>query len=507
MSALRRTLRWWVAAAALGGVVAGCSGSTPSKSATADTSGGASATTSVTNATGATTATGSAPTTGSNAQIGSGDFILADPRVGLDSLTSYRGTLTVSFDGTAAGQQVQWSSTSVLTRISDPASALLTIERTGDLDAADPDLVAEAAGSTFQRDAGGSCASSDLDPEASVLDALEPAAQLAGVVGGESIGGKDIDGAPASGYRFDQRAVGQDGAATTTGEVWMAVDGGYVIAYTMSATAGAELFGDGVEGTMSWEYSLTDVNASVTVDIPPECGAALLNAPLPADATNVVRFDTGLRFDTSSSPADVVAFYQQQSTAVGWVAEGEPSSDDKRGTVEFTAGDALITVVALATDAGSNVMIVSGAKPESAFERRTDWRGHGGHHRWTHGQRHLAVRARVQQSQRRHTDVHRSSQSAAGGFIPHHRDRRQHQLQRRLGDHHCGLGRVHLRRRPSGRDERSRHRDVHGRAGDRRRHRRRDDHVLDRQLTYRGSWAQRDSNPRPMPCKGSALTN
>ena len=366
MSALRRILRWWVAAAAMSGVVTGCSDSTTSKSATADTSGRASATTSVTNATNATIATGSAPATGSQAQIGSGDFILTDPRVGLDSLTSYRGTLTVSFDGTAAGQQVKWSSTSVLARISDPASALLTIERTGDLEAADPDLVAEAEGLAFQRGAGGSCASNDLDPEASLVDALEPAAQLAGVVGGESIGGKEIDGTPASGYRFDQRAVGQDGVATTTGEVWTAVDGGYVVAYTMSAKAGAELFGDEVEGTMSWEYSLTDVNASVTVDIPPECGAALLNTPLLADATNVVRFDSGLRFDTSSSPADVVAFYQQQGTAIGWVAEGEPSSDDKRGTVEFTAGDALITVVALASDAGSSVLIVSGTKPESA---------------------------------------------------------------------------------------------------------------------------------------------
>ena len=366
MSALRRILRCSVAAAAMGGVLAGCSGSTTPKGATADTSGGASATTSVTNATGATTATGSAPTTGSNAQIGSGDFILADPRVGLDSLTSYRGTLTVSFDGTAAGQQVHWSSTSVLTRISDPASASLTIEQTGDLDAADPDLVAEATGVAFQRDADGSCASSDLDPEASVLDALEPAAQLAGVVGGESIGSKDIDGASASGYRFDQRAIGQDGVATTTGEVWVAADGGYVIAYKMSATAGAKLFGDGVEGTMSWDYSLTDVNASVTVDIPPECGTALLHAPLLTDATNVVRFDAGLRFDTPSSPADVVAFYQQQSTALGWVAEGDPSSDDKRGTVEFTEGDALITVIALATDGGSNVLIVSGAKPAPA---------------------------------------------------------------------------------------------------------------------------------------------
>ena len=366
MSERRRNPRCWIAAAALGAVLAGCSGSAAPKSATADTSGNAPATTSATNGTSATTATGSAPTTGSNAQIGSGDFILADPRAGLDSLSSYRGTLTVSFDGTDAGKAVKWSNTSVLTRTSDPAAALLTIERTGDLDAADPDLVAEAQGFTFQRGADGSCASSASDPKASLLDALEPAAQLAGVVGGESIGSKEVDGAPASGYRFDQRAVGQGDTATTTGEVWTAVDGGYVLAYTMSAKAGAELFGDGVEGTMSWEYSLTDVNGSDTIDIPPECGAALLHAPLLADATNVVRFDTGVQYDTSSSPADVIAFYQQQSTALGWVPEGEASSDDKRGTVEFTEGEALITIAALATDAGSNVIIVSGAKPPPA---------------------------------------------------------------------------------------------------------------------------------------------
>lgn len=366
MSTLRRILRGSVIAATVGGVLAGCSGSTTSKSSTASTTGGTSVTISATNATGATTATGSTPTTGSKEQIGSGDFVLADPRAGLDSLSSYQGTLTVSFDGTAAGKPAQWSSKSVLTRSTDPASALLSIERTGDLDAADPNLVAEASGLAFQRDADGGCTSNNLDPKASVLDAIEPAAQLAGVVGGESIGSKDIDGVSASGYRFDQRAVGQDGVATTTGEVWVAADGGYVLAYTMSAKAGAEFFGDGVEGTMSWDYSLTDVNKPVTVDIPPECGAALLDAPLMADATNIVRFDTGVRFDTSSSPADIVAFYQQQSAGLGWVPEGEPSSDARRGTVEFTQGDALITVAALAGDTGSNVIIVSGAKPPPA---------------------------------------------------------------------------------------------------------------------------------------------
>src|SRR5687768_17248510 len=46
--------------------------------------------------------------------FGPGDFNLLTPTEGLSDLSSYRATLTLSFEGTNAGQPEQWSHTYVM---------------------------------------------------------------------------------------------------------------------------------------------------------------------------------------------------------------------------------------------------------------------------------------------------------------------------------------------------------------------------------------------------------
>ena len=285
-------------------------------------------------ATNSTLATGSSLTTGSDGSttsgatspgeaFGPGDFMLPDPLIGLTTLSGYRASLTVSFEGTNEGEPQQWASTSELLRSADPAAAQLTVENTGDLPPADPTYVAELGGTTYRRDQAGTCTAEAADPEMSLINLLEPAGGLAGVIGAEPLGQKTIGGIDAAGYSFDERAVGQAEIARTSGEVWVAADGGYVLEYTMTSEGADDLFGDGAEGTITWQYELTEVNLPVVIEVPGDCPAGLVAAPMLPDASNVVNAPGLLSYHTGAAVADVLAFYQEASSDLGWAGSGE----------------------------------------------------------------------------------------------------------------------------------------------------------------------------------------
>lgn len=295
--------------------------------------------------------------------FGPGDFMLPDPVVGLTTLSSYRASLTVSFEGTDGDKPLTWTSTTMMLRTTDPTAAQVTVDNTGDIPQADPAYLAETGGTAYRGDQAGTCTAEAADPESSLVAVFEPAAELAGVIGAEPLGQKVVGGVDALGYGFDERAVGQPGVGHTTGEVWVAHDGGYVLAYTMTSEGSDDLFGDGVEGRITWQYELTDVNQPVAVEVPADCTAGLVDAPMPNDASIVVNAPGLLSYDTASSMADVLAFYQDASTGMGWAPAGESAVGDTGGSVEFIEGDTLISIIVTTTDAGSRVDVIIGDKP------------------------------------------------------------------------------------------------------------------------------------------------
>jgi hypothetical protein len=343
-----------------------CSGSSSSSSSTTNVAATV-ASTVAPKGSGATDATSPADSVALDAAssdaTGPGDFLLPDPLVGLSELSSYRAALTVTFEGTDGGKGLHWSSTTVMQR-SAQTTAAVTIENSGDIPAADPGYIGELNGMEFRRDATGGCTAEAGDRDTSMLDVFEPAAELAGVLGAETAGSKAIGNIDAQGYSFDERAVGQAGLGHTTGEVWVAADTGVVLTYAMTSKGGAELFGDGVDGTISWAYELTDVDAPVSVEVPDACRAGLLGAPTPEGATDVVNTADVLTYQTGLSTADVLSFYDKASTDLGWTSTGS-SANDTSGTAEFSAGDKVVTIIVTASDAGSSVNLMLGDKPSS----------------------------------------------------------------------------------------------------------------------------------------------
>ena len=204
---------------------------------------------------------------------GPGTFQLPDTAAGLSDLSSYTATLTLEFDGTNGGQPEQWSSTYVMVATGEPEARQLTIASTGAAAAPDPVYMAEVGGVAFERSGAGECTATELR-ENGLAALWEPAALLGGSVTGAVDAGDDpVSGVAAHHYTFDERAFGPLAPSESTGELWVAADGGYLVRYVVTTKAAQEYFGEGVEGTVTWNYELTDVNEPLTVVVPDDCPA------------------------------------------------------------------------------------------------------------------------------------------------------------------------------------------------------------------------------------------
>jgi len=293
--------------------------------------------------------------------FGPGSLRLVDPTVGLAGLANYKATLTLSFNGTQAGQPSQWSHTYVMLASQDAADHQITIEAAGGTPA--PVFKAEMNGVSYEIDEDGNCTTSTTEVGSSLTANWEPAGFLSGLVGAEAAGSETINGVATDRYTFDERALGQTGFSQSSGQVWVASENGAVVRYLLTTTAGADYFGEGNEGAQTWEYNLTDINQPVTIELPAACTAGLVDAPLMPAAQSVNQLPGLTIYSTTGSIADVLAFYQEQLPALGWKATGEPSLADTLGWVSFNKGDQQLTVIVTTLENGIEVRLLMGTAP------------------------------------------------------------------------------------------------------------------------------------------------
>ena len=289
--------------------------------------------------------------------FGSGPFDMQTTEAGLEGLSSYTATLTVSFDGTRAGQPSTWSKTYVMLAMTTPAARQLTIQKSGDV--ADPAQVfmAEMNGAAYEKNAQDDCTAEVIATDDTLSQRLEPAGLLVGVVGADAGGSEAVNGTPADHYTFDENALGQTGRATSTGEMWVATDGGYLLKYLLTTKGKANYFGEGVEGTLGWDYELTGIGQPVTIALPDDCPAGILNVPQLPDASNVTNLPSVLRYETATSLADIADFYQQQIPTLGWVLGNDPTFTDTSMIVDFTQGTVTLTVTATTDNGVTTVQV------------------------------------------------------------------------------------------------------------------------------------------------------
>lgn len=295
--------------------------------------------------------------------FGPGAFNLLDPTAGLSGLLSYKATLRLTFDGTEVGQPSQWSKTYAMLVTSTPTTRQLTIEATGQVSDSEPVFMAEFAGTAYTQRGENVCNATVIDPENLLAQQMEPAGFLIGVIGAEDASNDTINGLAVSHYLFDERALGLLDIAKSTGEIWIASDGDYVVKYILTTTGDADYFGEGIEGTVTWDYELTDVNQAIALELPKDCPAGMIDAPLLPDATDVQNMPGLLSYTTASSAIEVAAFYQHRLPTLGWQPTADPSISATAALMEFTQDNQLLSVIITAGEAGTTVHILAEVQP------------------------------------------------------------------------------------------------------------------------------------------------
>jgi hypothetical protein len=262
-------------------------------------------------------------------ELGPGRFDLTDTRGGLAELSSYRSVLTVSFDGSRAGQPLRWSRTSTLQATKSPPARRLTVAVSGTGAESGETSLAEKNGAAYAWSATNPCTATSLDPANSTLQQMEPAASLTGVLGAEEAGRETLNGAETTRYTFDERALAESSLNKSRGELWLATKGGYLVRYRLTTTGDSTYFRDATRGTLTWDYELKEINRPLSIDLPAACAPGLVDAPMLPGASDVQSQPGVLQYHTTTSLADAVAFYKKQFVALGWTppSQSNPMQD------------------------------------------------------------------------------------------------------------------------------------------------------------------------------------
>src|SRR5574341_283271 len=224
--------------------------------------------------------------------------------------------------------------------------------------APDQVFMAELNGAHYERQGDESCIASVIAEESSLALWWEPASFLSAVIGADEAGSETVNGVPAEHYTFDQRALGLADFTSSTGEVWVASDGGYVVKYVLVTEAGADYFGEGSEGALSWVYDLTDANLPAAIELPVDCPAGMIDAPLLPDAAIVLNVPGLLSYTTPASLEDAAAFYEVELPALGWQPVASPGIAETSVMLDFAQGDQQLSVIITAAGALTTIRLV-----------------------------------------------------------------------------------------------------------------------------------------------------
>jgi hypothetical protein len=291
-------------------------------------------------------------------------LIYTDTHAGLADLTSYRAELILAFEGTRDGQPSKWSQTYKLLVRDEPAARTWTIEKSGDLPDLEPIFQGEMDGLAYARRGELECTAAEIQEGDSLTDRFELASFLTGVIGADEAGTDRVNDLAANRYTFDQRALGEQDLTEAAGEMWVASEGGYIVRYLLTTKAGAEYFGEGLEGTMTLSYELTEPNQPVTIQLPEGCPPGLVDAPLLPNAANVDNLPGTLSYDTSTSLLEAAAFYQEQIPGLGWETDGEPAIAEAAAFLNYKRKNQTLTIILSAEGDKTRVIITLGRSQE-----------------------------------------------------------------------------------------------------------------------------------------------
>jgi hypothetical protein len=273
------------------------------------------------------------------------DLDLPDLTGGLAGLGSYKSTFSMRFVGKDAnGNDVEgtWETQEEFTR--EPRAQRIVMTTSGSTTGVTGQpgtfglitigdmsyIITEDADGTI------SCISMSSGEESDLTQGIFTPDMMGSISGAKYAGRETVNGMNTKHYTWKETSLPVFGFTSASGEVWVATDGDYVVRYVSEASGSGTLFGASEqEGTITFEYNLTEVNGSFTIEAPAECETPATDIPVMADAQDKATFGEMLSYSSPSAFADVVEFYKTEMPANGWQPSGEPMEMEDFATLSF----------------------------------------------------------------------------------------------------------------------------------------------------------------------------
>jgi hypothetical protein len=277
---------------------------------------------------------------------------------GLQSLDSYRAHFLMTFEGSTGSEEGEETLEMDMESTRDP-SAQRIIFRGGEVGVGEGFESVRIGDQQYVVFGEGQCMSSSAEDS----DALDTELfKLEDVVGGLDNAHRvrpddTINGVRCRHYTFDEKGVAWAAFTRAQGEVWIAVDGNYVVKYVVDAEGKNPVTGD--EGHVEWEYEISDVNQSFTIEPPAGCEAAESEFPIMSDATNLTTMGGMVSYESSSSFDDVKSFYEEQMPAAGWSDTGDSFVTSDSAMLSFTKDGRTATVTVGVSEGTVTVFIMA----------------------------------------------------------------------------------------------------------------------------------------------------
>lgn len=288
---------------------------------------------------------------------------LSDREEALSNLKSYVMNWTVTWTGKKDGQDqtVEWTSTQKYT--AEPEATHMTIAFNDSLSPNSGDVfeLIQIGTQTYmltEEDGEQQCIAMSSDDNTVAESWMGPNA-FGSVRGGRYIGQETVNGIRTKHYRYDEKATGINVYTRLSGDIWVAVDGGYAVKDVAEWEGSLLGLGDDSTdaGEGSWTWELSEVNEPLEIIAPPGCESASAGLPILPDATERTTFGDMTTYKTATKMADAVAFYEAEMPEAGWTAAEGGMSMEEFATLMFTK-DAQKATVMISVDEGTvNVMI------------------------------------------------------------------------------------------------------------------------------------------------------
>ncbi|MDY6875386.1 MAG: hypothetical protein SWK90_04165 [Chloroflexota bacterium] len=284
------------------------------------------------------------------------EFSLSSVTSGLESLDSYRGYFKMTFDGTTGGEAEHATYEMNTEYVRDPFAQRIVMQVADTEEDFEIVYIGDKQYILFGE---GQCMSTSAEEsDAMDMEIFAPEDVIGGLENARRVWpDEQVNGILCSHYTFDETGVAWAGFAHAEGEVWVAVDGDYVVRYILEADGKDPATED--EGHIEWEYEISDVNVPITIEPPPGCEITESEFPIMSDATDMTTMG-GMTMYTSASPLDdVLAFYQEQMEANGWSDTGDTFITSDTAMLSYTKDERVVTIALSTEDGAVSVIIMS----------------------------------------------------------------------------------------------------------------------------------------------------